>query len=78
MIMLRSGSIRQVSTMLLEIGSIAVGFRGQGHVCDYTDSRRGDDSSIIGITQLREVAHCKGSRLMGPTEPYRVYGRMGL
>ena len=47
-------------------------------MCDYADSRRGDDSGITGITQLREAARCKGSRLMGHTKPYRVHGRVGL
>ena len=79
MILLGSGSIQRVSATSLEFGSIAVGFRGRGHVCDYANSRRGDDSGIItGITQLREVARCKDSRLMGPIEPYRVHGRAGL
>ena len=53
-------------------------FRGPGHECDYADSRREDDSGITSITQLREVTRCEGSRLMGPTEPYRVHGRVGL
>ena len=74
MIVRESGSIRRVLTTSLEFGSIAVGFRGRGHVCDYADRRQGDDSGITGITQLREVAHCEGSRLMGPTEPYSVHG----
>ena len=78
MLVLGSGSIQRVLTIPLEFGSIAVGFRSRGHVCDYTDSGRGEDSDITGITQLREVARCEGSRLMGPTEPYRIHGRAGL
>ena len=45
---------------------------------DYADSRQEDDNSITSITQLSEVIRCEGSRLMGPTEPYRVHRRAGL
>ena len=78
MIVLGSSSGWRVLKTPLKFSSIEVGFVGQRHMCDYTESRRGDDSGITGIIQLREVAHCEGSRIMGPTVPYRVHGRVGL
>ena len=60
MIVLGLGSIRRVSTTSLEFDSIAVGFWGRGHVCDYADSRRGDDNGITGITQIERSCVLKG------------------
>ena len=57
MVVLGSSLNWRVPTTPLEFGSIAIGFRGRGHVGDYADSRRGDDSGITGITQSREVAY---------------------